>query len=63
MIDYSERSFVLTGEGTRAIKDELKRKGGRWNSHLSHQSKGGKFGGWIFPATKRDEVMQLLNKG
>lgn len=49
--DYSEKSFIVKGSGTKAIKDQLKAIGGAWN---------GKLGGWIFPKTKREQVDRLV---
>lgn len=53
IIDYSEKSFAVVGD-TRAIKDELKRLGGRFNARLTCGA------GWIFAKSKQDEVKALL---
>lgn len=53
IIDYSEKSFAVVGD-TRAIKDELKRLGGRFNARLTCGA------GWIFSKSKQDEVKALL---
>ncbi len=56
VIDYSEKAFALVGEGTKAIKDELKQLGGRFNFKLKCGA------GWIFSKKKQTEVMQLINQ-
>ena len=50
--NYSDKSFVIRGD-TRDVKEELKRLGGKYNSRL----RGGP--GWIFPKSKRDEVVEF----
>ncbi|MGC1861258.1 MAG: hypothetical protein WA733_09090 [Methylocystis sp.] len=47
------KSFLVKGD-TKAIKEDLKRFGGRWNSSL---------GGWIFPKTKEIEVAEFIKTG
>ncbi len=54
IIDYSEKAIAVIGE-TKPIKDQLKELGGRFNFRLSCGA------GWIFPKTKREEVIQLLS--
>lgn len=54
IIDYSAKSFAVIGD-TKAIKDDLKRIGGCFNSRLSCGA------GWIFSNKKREEVKKLLN--
>jgi hypothetical protein len=53
LIDYSEKAIALVGD-TRAIKDELKRIGGRFNARLSCGA------GWIFPKSKRDAIEAII---
>lgn len=53
IIDYSEKAIAVIGE-TKPIKDQLKDLGGRFNFRLSCGA------GWIFPKTKKEEVIQLL---
>lgn len=48
--DYTEKSFVVRGNDTRALKDSLRDLGGKYNANL----KGGP--GWIFSLKKRPEV-------
>lgn len=53
IVDYSEKAIAVTWD-TRAIKEELKWLGGRWNFKLSCGA------GRIFPKTKREQVEALL---
>jgi hypothetical protein len=48
IIPYSEKSFVLTGEGTKAIKDTLKEMGGGFGTRFTHPTTSEKFAGWVF---------------
>ncbi|NDV64697.1 fusion protein [Bacteroides sp. 224] len=45
MVEYSEKAIAVFGD-TKAIKDELKAMGGRFNSRLTFNGK--KLAGWIF---------------
>lgn len=54
VVEYSAKCFVITGP-TREIKDTLKKLGGKFNARLSCGA------GWVFPATKRTEVINALN--
>lgn len=54
MLDYSEKAFIVRGEGTRAIKDDLRGLGGMFNFRLQ----GGP--AWVFSKTKLDKVMNYL---
>ena len=54
IIDYSEKSFVVTGN-TKPIKDTLKDLGGKFNFRLSCGA------GWVFSKTKIEEVKSKLN--
>ena len=56
IVDYSDKAFALVGE-TKAIKDDLKRLGGRFNSKLSCGA------GWIFSKRVLDEVKKYLASG
>lgn len=56
MEDYSTRSIKVSGETTRNFIQHLKDLGGKWNSGLA----GG--GGWIFPATKRDQLTKFMQE-
>jgi len=54
IVDYSEKSFAIIGE-TKPIKDLLKMLGGRFNFKLTCGA------GWIFPITKKNEVLTKIN--
>jgi hypothetical protein len=54
ILNYSEKAIAVIGD-TKSVKDELKQLGGRFNPRLSCGA------GWIFPATKREQVEQLLD--
>lgn len=56
VMKYSDKSIVVTGEGTREIKEQLKALGGKFNFRLSCGA------GWIFPATKQQQVIDLLKE-
>jgi hypothetical protein len=56
--DYSEKALAVFGD-TKAIKDDLKALGGRFNPKLTHE--GDKKAGWIFSKTKENELRNLLN--
>lgn len=53
MIEYSAKAVAVFGE-TKAIKDELKAMGGRFNSRLTINGK--KIAGWIFPKSKEQRL-------
>jgi len=53
IVDYSDKAIAVFGN-TRPIKDKLKAIGGRFNPRL----KGG--AGWIFPKTKKEQVLSIL---
>lgn len=57
VIDYSDKSIVVIGE-TKDIKEDLKTKGGRYNSKLSFNDE--KVSGWIFKKENLETVNQLL---
>lgn len=56
---YTEKSIVVRGE-TRDHKEELKNLGGKWNGKLTDKSTQEQFGGWIFPASKQEQVKKWL---
>lgn len=60
LLTYSERAVVITGD-TRPIKDILAQHNGRFNKYLKHPSTGVQMTGWIFPATKEDQLRQALS--
>ena len=53
LVEYSAKAVAVFGE-TRAIKDELKAMGGRFNSRLTFN--GEKLAGWIFPKSKEQSL-------
>lgn len=57
MVDYSEKAIVVFGD-TKAIKEQLKELGGRFNPSLNYN--GEKRAGWIFSKKKADEVRNLM---
>ena len=57
IVDYSEKAIAVFGE-TKAIKDELKKLGGKFNPALKHN--GEKRAGWIFSKKQTDKVRALL---
>lgn len=61
IVDYSPKSFVITGE-TSPHKENLKKLGGKWNSRLKCKDSDGIFGGWIFWMNKKEEVSAWINK-
>ena len=57
VVDYSERAIAVTGN-TYEIKETLKQLGGKFNKFL--KINGGNVAGWIFPKTKKSEVLNVL---
>jgi len=52
--DYSEKSIKVEGAATRDYIPQWKSLKGRFNNRL----KGGP--GWIFPKTKKEELLQII---
>lgn len=61
IIKYSEKSFVVSGEGTKAIKHILKGAGGKWNSRLVNPITHRTLMGWIFAKSRETTVLALLS--
>jgi hypothetical protein len=62
LIQYSEKCYVLTGPGTKAIKHNLKKLKLKWNSHLkTKDGTGQRFGGWLVFPDRVDEIKELFN--
>ena len=61
--DYSEKSFVVRGEGTRDLRESLRALGGKWNNSLTDKNTGERFGGWIFWSDKRSDVQDWFDGG
>ena len=57
MVDYSEKAIAVFGD-TKAIKEQLKELGGRFNPSLNYN--GEKRAGWIFSKKQADKVRELL---
>lgn len=57
MVYYSEKAIAVFGD-TKAIKEQLKELGGRFNPSLNYN--GEKRAGWIFSKKKADEVRNLM---
>lgn len=53
VVEYSAKAVAVFGE-TKAIKDELKAMGGRFNSRLTFNGK--KLAGWIFPKSQEQRL-------
>ena len=53
LVEYSEKAIAVFGE-TRAIKDELKAMGGKFNSRLTFNGK--KLAGWIFSKSQEQRL-------
>ena len=58
IINYSEKAIALFGD-TKAIKDQLKGMGGKFNPRLTHNNE--KKAGWIFATTKRTELETIVS--
>lgn len=57
IVNYSEKAIAVFGD-TKAVKEQLKELGGRFNLHLSY--KDGKRAGWIFSKRQADKVKTLI---
>lgn len=57
VVDYSEKAIAVFGN-TKAIKDQLKELGGRFNPSLNYN--GEKRAGWIFSKKQADKVKELI---
>lgn len=55
VIEYSEKAVAIVGEGTKKIKDELKKIGAKFNFRLSCGA------GWIYPKSRINELTDLLS--
>lgn len=57
IVDYSEKAIAVFGD-TKAIKEQLKELGGRFNPSLNYN--GEKRAGWIFSKKQADKVKELI---
>lgn len=60
IVQYSDRSYAIFGEGTKAIKEELKELGCRYNKFLTDPNTGNKRAGWICSIGKINSVKKLI---
>lgn len=56
IVDYSDKAIAVFGD-TKAVKDQLKELGGRFNPSLNYN--GEKRAGWIFSKKQADKVKEL----
>lgn len=65
LVDYSEKSVVLAGEGTRLYKDEIQKLTKIFNYRLkypeAHEKAGQTFAGWVISKSKIDDVNKLMD--
>ena len=52
--DYSDKSFVVSGEATKTYKNQLRELGGKFNRNLRTGP------GWIFSKKSQEKVMEFL---
>lgn len=57
IVGYSEKAIAVFGD-TKAIKEQLKELGGRFNPSLNYN--GEKRAGWIFSKNQADKVKELI---
>lgn len=57
IVDYSGKAIAVFGD-TKAIKEQLKELGGRFNPSLNYNGK--KRAGWIFSKKQADKVKELI---
>jgi hypothetical protein len=62
IIDYTDKSIVVSGDQTRDVIKELKELGGRFNPNLTHPEKGIKFAGWIFSKKQKELVQTMIDQ-
>lgn len=60
LVQYSDKSYALFGEGTKGIKDQLRELGCKYNRFLTDPKTGEKRAGWIFSSSKLDKIKELL---
>ena len=58
IVKYSDKSFVVMGEGTRSLSAALKTIGS-FNRNLKTED-GGKMAGWIVPASRKAKIDEIL---
>jgi len=60
LVQYSERSYALFGDGTKRIKDQLRELGCKYNRFLTDPRTNEKKAGWIFSIGKLEKIKELL---
>lgn len=60
-VDYSDKSFIVFGPGTKVHKENIKALGGKYNGRLGERPgfRGGP--AWIFPTKLKNTVFTYLN--
>lgn len=58
LVNYSDRAVALFGN-TKAVKEQLKALGGRFNPYLNYN--GGKVAGWIFSKSREREIRERFS--
>lgn len=58
IVDYSEKAVAVFGD-TKAIREQLKELGGKFNPRLNYN--GGKRAGWVFPKSKLGELDKFIH--
>lgn len=60
--NYSDKSFIVYGSGTKDLKQYLSNLGGKYNGRLASRPPNFPGGGaWIYPMGKRQEVENFVN--
>lgn len=54
------KGYVIYGEGTREIKDDIKKLGARFNFRLRNPNTGDKFSGWVISPRKLEQAKELV---
>jgi len=63
--NYTDKSLVVAGEGTRLYSDKLKELGGKFNPTFKGNDRYPQLAqqaGWVFPSKKQNEIMQFLQQ-
>lgn len=62
VVDYSDKSFAVYGEGTRDIKEQIKSLNGKFNRNLKsvEDFEGGM--GWVVSKKYEEELNELVGK-
>lgn len=63
IINYTEKSFVLFGEKSKEVKEELKQLGGRFNPNLTHPETKEKLSAWVFSKKALEKVQNFIQSG